>query len=393
MWYLSQLGRREHYALPSYLHEQGKLGLLATDVWCGMAGRVPSEWLPRKLAQRYNPKLKDAKVVSQGLCSAAWSLLSKQPQSLRWVTDGRRFGSFAAEEFAKTSLGVGDVVLGYTAANLEQLKLAKSRGARGLHVQVDPGLEWYQTRQAEQQAYPEVEDEAEMPDGSFFDRVQEEWYEAAKVIVHSEHSKRSLVQQGVAESRCLVAPPAFEPIQGGRIRERKLGQGLRVLFVGNHCLAKGFHYYAQAAKTAPAGVEFHSAGRSMLKEAYQADVAQNVRMHGHLPQASVFKLMADSDVLVFPTLSDGFGLVQLEAMSLGLPVISTPHCGDVVRDGVDGFRITSRDSCAINMSLQRLKEAPEELFKMSAAALERSKQFSESAHHNLLNLTAKQPSP
>ena len=376
MWYLSQLGRREHYALPSYLHEQGNLGLLATDVWCGLAGRVPGGWLPRKLAQRYNPKLRNAKVVSQGLWTAAWSSLSRQPQSLRWVNDGRGFGSFVAAEFAKTKLGAGDIVLGYTAANLEQLRLAKTRGARGLHVQVDPGLEWYQTRQAEQQAYPEVEDRAEIPDGSFIDRVQEEWYEAAKVIVHSEHSKRSLVQQGVAEGRCLVAPPAFEPLPGGRVRERKLGQPLRVLFVGYHCLAKGFHYYVQAAKTAPAGIEFHSAGRSMLKEAYQAEAAKHVRIHGHLPQASVFKLMADSDVLVFPTLSDGFGLVQLEAMSLGLPVISTPHCGEVVRDGVDGYRVPARDSSAINSALTRIIDDKDQLSNLSLASLARSREFS-----------------
>ena len=385
MWYLSQLGRREHYALPSYLHEHGKLGLLATDVWCGLAGRVPAGWLPRKLAQRYNPRLKEANVVSQGLLSAAWNSFSRQPQSLRWVTDGRRFGSFAAEEFAKTKLGVGDVVLGYTAANLEQLKLAKSRGARGLHVQVDPGLEWYQTRQAEQQAYPEVEDEAEMPDGSFFDRVRAEWAEAEQVIVHSEHSKRALVSQGVAEDRCFVAPPAFEPRPGGRVRERKPGQPLRVLFVGYHCLTKGFHYYVQAAKAAPAGMEFHSAGRSMLKETYQAEAAKHVQMHGHLPQAAVFKLMSESDVLVFPTLSDGFGLVQLEAMSQGLPVISTSQCGDVVRDGIDGFRIPARDPLAIKASLHMLMDGRHRFSSMSHAAMNRAKEFDASSLFGRLN--------
>jgi glycosyltransferase involved in cell wall biosynthesis len=375
MWYLSQLGRREHYALPSYLHEQGNLGLLATDVWCGLAGRVPGGWLPRKLAQRYNPKLRNAEVVSQGLWTAAWNSLSRQPQSLRWVSDGSGFGSFAAAEFAKTKLGAGDIVLGYTAANLEQLRLAKTRGARGLHVQVDPGLEWYQTRQAEQQAHPEVEDTTDMPDGSFFDRVQAEWAEATTVIVHSEHSKRALINQGVAESKCVVAPPAFDPLPGGRVRERKSCQPLRALFVGNHCLAKGFHYYVQAAKTAPAGIEFHSAGRSMLKEAYQADATNHVRMHGHLSQAATFKLMTESDVLVFPTLSDGFGLVQLEAMSMGVPVISTHQCGDVVRHGVDGYKVPARDVAAIILALEALRATAGALEALSLASLARSAEF------------------
>jgi glycosyltransferase involved in cell wall biosynthesis len=376
MWYISQLGRREHYALPSFLHEQGRLGLFATDVWFNLAGIIPRRLLPGKLTQRYNPRLKGAKVVSLALYEAITNSLSNQQDGLRWVKEGKRFGSFAATEFEKTALGIGDVVLGFAGANLEQLQLASKRGALGLHVQVDPAFEWYQTRQAEQQAYPEAEDEKELPDGSFFDRVRAEWAEAAQVIVHSEHSKRALVHQGVAECRCLVAPPSFEPLPGGRVRERKPGQPLRVLFVGNHCLAKGFHYFAQAAKTAPAGIEFHSAGRSMLKEAYQAEAAKHVRIHGHLPQASTFKLMADSDILVFPTLSDGFGLVQLEAMSLGLPVISTPHCGDVVRDGVDGYRVPARDATAINSALTRIIDDKDKLPNLSLASLARSREFS-----------------
>ena len=300
------------------------------------------------------------------------------------MSEGRGFGTFAAKEFSMTNLGSGDVVLGYTAANLEQLQLAKNRGARGLHVQVDPGLDWYQTRLAEQQAYPEVEEKPVMPDGSFFDRVKEEWDQATQIIVHSEYSKRALIGQGVSKNKCIVVPPAFYRIPGGRAKQFKPRGKLKVLFVGNHCLAKGFHYYVQAAKEAPAGIEFHSAGSIMLKDAYRADAAKHVCMHGKLAQADVWKLMATSDVLVFPTLSDGFGLVQLEAMSLGLPVISTYECGDAVRDGVDGIKIPSRDFGAINAALVRLKEMPNLQAKLSAAALERSASFSAEAHYAAL---------
>lgn len=379
MWYLSQLGRREHYALPSYLHGQGQLGLFATDVWCGLAGVVPAGFLPAKLAQRYHPDLKGAPVVSQGLGKALRNTCIREEQSLRWVREGREFGAFAAAEFARTPLGAGDIVLGYTAANLEQLRLAQARGASGWHVQVDPGREWYEVRKAAQQAYPEVEEASPMPDERFFERVGQEWAQATKIIVHSEHSKRALGGQGVDVSRCVVVPPAFEPIPGGRVRERQPGQPLRVLFVGNHCLAKGFHYYVQAAKTAPDGMEFHSAGRVMLKDAYRTDAARHIRMHGHLDQESVYRLMAASDVLVFPTLSDGFGLVQLEAMSLGLPVISTTTCGDVVRDGVDGLRIALRDPEAIVGALRRLAAEPDFHRQMSAAALSRAGDFSPAA--------------
>jgi len=44
-----------------------------------------------------------------------------------------------------------------------------------------------------------------------------------------------------------------------------------------------------------------------------------------------------ADVFVLPTLSDGFAITQIEAMSHGLPVIATPNCASVVENGVDGL--------------------------------------------------------
>src|SRR4029077_20887039 len=48
--------------------------------------------------------------------------------------------------------------------------------------------------------------------------------------------------------------------------------------------------------------------------------------------------LAAADVLVFPSLTDTFGLVNLEAMACGVPVAAFPVTGpiDVVRDGVTG---------------------------------------------------------
>ena len=48
------------------------------------------------------------------------------------------------------------------------------------------------------------------------------------------------------------------------------------------------------------------------------------------------KFYKEADVFILPTLSDGFGLTQLEAQSWKLPVIASRHCGEVVRDGENG---------------------------------------------------------
>ena len=44
-----------------------------------------------------------------------------------------------------------------------------------------------------------------------------------------------------------------------------------------------------------------------------------------------------SDLLVFPSHSDGFGMAQIEAQGWGLPIVASRNCGRVVRDGETGF--------------------------------------------------------
>jgi glycosyltransferase involved in cell wall biosynthesis len=79
---------------------------------------------------------------------------------------------------------------------------------------------------------------------------------------------------------------------------------------------------------------------------------------------------------VLPTISDGFALTQLEAMSHGLPVITTPNCGEVVRDGIDGFVIPPADATALANALRTLLEDPERHQAMREEAVRGIERFS-----------------
>ena len=82
-----------------------------------------------------------------------------------------------------------------------------------------------------------------------------------------------------------------------------------------------------------------------------------------------------NDVFLFPTLSDGFGMTQLEAMSHGLPVIATDRCGSVVQHGVSGLLVPPADTRSIVEALAMLKSDPNRLEALSNAALARSQEF------------------
>ena len=80
--------------------------------------------------------------------------------------------------------------------------------------------------------------------------------------------------------------------------------------------------------------------------------------------------MSRQDVLVFPSLFEGFGLVILEAMAQGLPVIATSHTAgpDLIEEGVDGFIVPIRSADAIAERLLLLARDRDRLSAMQQAA-------------------------
>ena len=90
-----------------------------------------------------------------------------------------------------------------------------------------------------------------------------------------------------------------------------------------------------------------------------------------MPHARVLELMTEHDVLVLPSLVEGFGLVITEALSRGLPVITTAHAGgaDLMTDGREGFIVPIRSPDAIADRLTRLAEDRDLLARMAEAAL------------------------
>ena len=152
---------------------------------------------------------------------------------------------------------------------------------------------------------------------------------------------------------------------------------LRLLYVGAVALGKGVQYLHQALKKlTDLPITAHLVGGVIIEEPYRRTLAARAELIGQVPRAEVKNHYSWADVLVFPTSCDSFGLVQVEAMAAGLPVITTPNAGSVVRDGVDGFIVPIRDSEALAAKIELLAKDPELLAWMSQNARQRAAEFS-----------------
>jgi glycosyltransferase involved in cell wall biosynthesis len=76
------------------------------------------------------------------------------------------------------------------------------------------------------------------------------------------------------------------------------------------------------------------------------DLADCVSFVGKVSNEDVPQYLVASDVFVLPSLYEGFGIVILEAMAAGLPVITTNVGGppDIIKDGVNGYLVEVKNS-------------------------------------------------
>ena len=163
---------------------------------------------------------------------------------------------------------------------------------------------------------------------------------------------------------------------------------LRVLFLGQVILRKGIQYLIEAARRLHGEcIVFDVVGPIGISQAAVASAPANVRFHGRSTRDQAGAWYQQADVFVLPTLSDGFALTQLEAMAHGLPVVTTPCCGDVVTDGADGFIVPPRDGEALAEAFLRYLAEPGLLRSQQEAARVKAGQFSlDRLAANLLSL-------
>jgi glycosyltransferase involved in cell wall biosynthesis len=80
----------------------------------------------------------------------------------------------------------------------------------------------------------------------------------------------------------------------------------------------------------------------------------NIQWVGPVDRDTVMEYYRSSDVLVFPSHSDGYGMAQIEAQAWALPIIASTHCGAVVRDGETGILLGEISSNAVAAALRRV---------------------------------------
>lgn len=213
---------------------------------------------------------------------------------------------------------------------------------------------------------------------AFERRLDAECELADYILTGSTFAKASFTEEGFAGSKVVAIPYGVDASMFQPRVSPAIDDVFRVLFVGSIGQRKGINYLLEGYEAfAKQDTELILVG-NYVGEPKAFLPYENLYKHvSHAPHWKMPDVFSASSVFVFPSLLEGMGLVVLEAMASGVPVITTANGpGDIVRDGIDGYVVPAGDSAAISDRLELLYFDAERRAYMGMKARERSLEFS-----------------
>jgi glycosyltransferase involved in cell wall biosynthesis len=180
---------------------------------------------------------------------------------------------------------------------------------------------------------------------------------ATAAIVLGERLRFNFERHLPAE-RIFVVPLGIEP--PANLPPRQPGNTVSVLYLGNLVREKGVFVLLEAAAQCPhirfvfAGAWFRAEDEAAAKQAAPA----NAEFVGPVTGDAKWQTLAHADLLAFPTFYyyETFGLVLLEAMAAGLPVVTTRRAAipEIVEEGVNGLFVEEQNAADLAEKILRL---------------------------------------
>ena len=195
------------------------------------------------------------------------------------------------------------------------------------------------------------------------------------------------------EGKCRVVPVGVDgsrlvPDQAAVAEIRERFKGKKIVFtIGRLSRYKGYDYLIDAARLLGEDYVVLIAGlgpeeRRLKRQIAEQGLGGKVVMLGHLPQDRIASYYQACDVFCLSSVSrnEGFGLVQIEAMLFGKPVVSTAIEGSGVTwaniDGETGLVVEPRNPGALAEAIDRICSDPDLYSRLGSGGMKRaSEQF------------------
>lgn len=288
------------------------------------------------------------------------------------------YSNWVADLVKKSDTAI-DAIYGYETCSLKSFQTAKHLNKFRVYDVPAPEHDFvHQILRKELDKFPELlTPYREKVQKKHEERTQlrrNEWNLANLVIANSEFTKNSYRTSGLDVSKVAVVPYGAPPPRiDGALGGTTIDQPIRFLWAGTFSIRKGAHYLLEAWKQLnPANASLQVLGAMGLPEKLLQNIPDSITISGTVPRSQLYEIYHQSDVFVFPTLCDGFGMVVTEAFAQGLPVIATDRAGasDLIQHGKNGFIIPAGNALALAEIMDWCITHRQEVKAMRQAALD-----------------------
>jgi alpha-maltose-1-phosphate synthase len=285
----------------------------------------------------------------------------------------------------------GEYFWGFQGSCLESLKAAKMAGKITIcELAAAHAPAAVRILGEEAKLHPEWADSLDhfqFPD-AYFERICNEPRVADYVIGASQFTLRTLREENIPEAKLRFLPLGFEVNRIKYSEERKPSRPLKLLYAGRVTQRKGIKYLLEAMRSfSRTDVELHVIGNVHGSGNALKQYKDRFIFHPALSQYDLFKEYHKYDAFVLPSVFEGFGLVIVEAMAAGLPVITTANTigPELIQGNNNGYLVPIRNVAAIEQSIaQLLEKSPDELLAMRQSARHAALQYSWGAYASRL---------
>ncbi|OGX09034.1 MAG: glycosyl transferase group 1 [Omnitrophica WOR_2 bacterium GWA2_47_8] len=255
-----------------------------------------------------------------------------------------------------------DIFVGASSVSLRCLTVAKRLGAATI-IERGSAHILYQDKilKEEYEKFGVRLEPFQRPHPKIIEKELNEYEEADYISIPSLFVRRTFLDAGIPEEKLIHIPYGVDLAEFKQTS--KTDDVFRVVYAGGMSLQKGAHYLLQAFAELdlPNSELLLVGGLSDEIEPFFDKYKGHYRWIGRVPQRELASYYNQSSVFVLNSIQDGFGMVIIQAMACGLPIIATTNTGaeDIVREGQDGFIIPIRDVAGLKEKLLYLYENPE----------------------------------
>lgn len=378
-------GKQHSYRTATALKRGGFLYKYITTVYyrdhsfTGTLAKLAGGNLRKKIANHRIQELDENEVVvfNEFLGTALLGLAHYPKFRTQYVKLNQKLNDSFGKKVAKYALRHNvDAVISYDYNSLElfrQLKKSAPNIKRILDVSIATRPYMKQTFQKDYDMtgedalltkYPEIWDKNSL------DRVMEEIHLSEYFFAASKVVEDSIVYCGVDRSQIYRIQYGVDCNKFDFVPKEKVHAPIKLIFVGAVNYRKGIHHLLKVVgQFRPEEVELFLAGEydATDKLYLNSQDKENIHFLGFVTRDKLATLYQECDVFVFPTLGEGFGMVNLEAMSCGLPLIISNKAGgnDLIDEGKNGFQFEAGNDDELKDKIQWFIDHPNEIREMS----------------------------